>query len=86
MTPHPDDISALDQGKSRTLEKSAVLHCRIWILAASSRRTYVFVGAGHAHVERPHYRRVIHAGVLMAREAEVKALQDREAYGKGVVY
>lgn len=86
MTPHPDDISALDHGKSRTLEKSAVLHFRVWILAASSRRTYVIVIVRHVQVRIPHWRRVVHARVPIAREAEVKALRNWEAHTRAVVY
>ena len=49
-THRPDDISTLDHGKSRTLEKYAVLQCPVEILAASSRRIYVPVVVGRTQM------------------------------------
>jgi len=74
-TLRPDDISALDHGKSRTLEKYAVLQRLVGSSAASSRRSHVSVVVGHARMRKSQRRRVIHVVIHMARKAEVKALR-----------
>jgi len=85
-TPCPDDISNLDRGKSRTLERSAVLQCPVEILAASSKRSCVSEAVGHVQVIGPHQRRVIHGVVFMTRGGEVRALRNWEANVRAEVY